>query len=500
MSILLKAAFVILTLGSSFFAGRFAAERVSAPTQTVASFGAFTPVQGQTYTLQGAGVNATQTTIPLASFTTPDGRALTMSMFGSIGYGAIEPNTTSKIEDITFTGITQNANGSAVLTGVSRGLDFVSPYLASSTLGKAHAGGSYFILSNTAGFYGQQFLFAGTNSTSSAVMVFGSTTPPRYDADPIWANFSTQVLADVSYVNSVVAAGAANASETVKGIIQLATGAQSAAGTSAGSTGARLVVPNSLATSTPYSGTPQGSFPTSAATGGKISQLWIDLTQAFSFSGGLTSTATTTLNCSNRLSNACIFNGIAYSLPTNISAGSSSVLAIDANGSQSWNQPSARTLFARNETVTTTATSPTTTLQTYFIPANTPSGSGVVKFSIQYGFVSASTFGCNFEVDYLNSSRAGTTTLSYTSAASPPGSIILQTDVMISGSGGVQYVNANTNTASATNANVITTTYNNPGVNFNLAAGSYLSVAAIRNGGATAQCTVFGVTGQVINP
>lgn len=263
-----------------------------------ASFGSFSPVQASQFTLAGAGITNSQTTIQLATFTLPDPNKtpITMSMFGSIGYGVLDPQT-SKIENISFTGVTQNNNGSATLTGVTRGISFYSPFVGSTTLSLSHAGGSSFILSNSAAFYGQ-FAFPNNTQTWLATQTYGSTTPPTYDADPIWANYSTQVFADVSYVNSVVAAGAANASETVKGIIQLATGAQAALGTSIGSTGARLVVPNSLATSTPYSGTPQGSFPTSAATGGKISQLWLDLTQTFAFLNAITAPTSTigTLN------------------------------------------------------------------------------------------------------------------------------------------------------------------------------------------------------------
>lgn len=298
--------------------------------QMTTALGAVTPVGSTQFTLAGAGVNSTQTTIPLASFTTPDGRPLTMAMFGTIGYGALEPQTTAKLEDVTFSGITQNTNGSATLTGVTRGNDFVTPYAASTTLAHSHAGGATFILTNTAGFY-TQFASVNNAQTISGIWTYGSTSPPRYDADPIWANFSTQVLADVSYVNSVVASGAANASETVKGIIQLATGAQAALGTSAGSTGARLVVPNSLATSTPNAITPVGSFPTTAAIGGKLSQLWLNLTQAFSFSGGLTSTATTTLAGSNVNSNALVINTVPYSFPSS-GVSSSTVWTFDANG------------------------------------------------------------------------------------------------------------------------------------------------------------------------
>lgn len=268
----------------------YAYSRVPVP-HVEQSFGSFTPVGGQTYTLSGSGVIATATTIPLTSFTTPDGRALTMSMFGSIGYAVLDPNSPSRIEDITFTGITQNANGTAILTGVSRGMDFVSPYTASSTLSQAHAGGSYLILSNSAGFYGQQFLFSNNNSSSTAFVTFSPTAPPAYypnvGQQAIGTyNSTTSEFASITYVNGVVAAGAANATAAVKGIIQLATAVQAAAGTALGSTGASLVPPNSLFNATQSATT---IIPVTN-TSGKLSQLFLDLTQAFTFS------TTTTFN------------------------------------------------------------------------------------------------------------------------------------------------------------------------------------------------------------
>src|SRR5262245_7943435 len=110
--------------------------------------GTFTPAQIPQTTLAGAGATSNAGSIILTSLETRDGRAVTMSMLGSTGYATIEPGS-SKEEIVSFTGITQNANGTATLTGVSRGLDFVSPYAASTTLQKSHAGGTYFIVSNT---------------------------------------------------------------------------------------------------------------------------------------------------------------------------------------------------------------------------------------------------------------------------------------------------------------------------------------------------------------
>ena len=279
----------LVAIGGLFAGLHYAPQTPAASTQ---SFGAFTPVESIPFTVAKT-VLPTDNTITLSSFTTPDGRNLTMSNFGSIGYGTLDPNNLQRLESITFSGIVDNANGTVTLTGVTRGNDFISPYSASSTLSQIHLVGSNFILSNTAGFYGQQFLFANNTATSSATLVFGSTTPPTYDADPIWANFSTQVLADVSYVNSVVAAGAANASETVKGIVQLATATQAALGTATGSTGARLDLPASLATSTPtFQGT--NVIPVTG-TSNKLSQLFLDLTQTFNVSGLWNFSATTTM-------------------------------------------------------------------------------------------------------------------------------------------------------------------------------------------------------------
>lgn len=158
----------------------------------------FQPVQASQFTLSGAGITNVQTTIQLTSFKLPDPSKtpITMSMFGSIGYAVIEPQT-SKIENVSFTGVTQNANGSATLTGVSRGLSFYSPYNASSTLGLSHAGGAYIILTNSGAFYGKQFAFV--NSPSYITEYWQFTNPPVFTN----AATTTSQAASVAYVNSV---------------------------------------------------------------------------------------------------------------------------------------------------------------------------------------------------------------------------------------------------------------------------------------------------------
>lgn len=214
------------------------------------AFASSLPVGVSQFFLAGAGTTSSASTIQLTSFTTPDGRPVTMSMFGTIGYAAIDPQTTSKIEDITFTGIVQNGNGTASLTGVTRGLDFVFPYASTGSLMKSHSGGATVIITNTAGFYYNEFTM--NNNSNLFTWPVASSSP-----------------ASKGYVDFVAFNGAAvlNASEILKGVVQLATGLQAASSTSSGSTGGRLVLPASIATTTFNSATAANVVPVTGITG-----------------------------------------------------------------------------------------------------------------------------------------------------------------------------------------------------------------------------------------
>lgn len=275
--------------------GFFVGQTYYTPATTAQKTGNFNTTGGGTYNLQ-ATITSNQTTIQLSSFLEPQSNIpYTMSYLNSsIEYATIAPQTSTS-EFISFTGITQNSDGSATLTGVQRGLDRSYPYTASTTLALPHAGQTRLILSNPPQVYNSYAaltnnnIFYGTNT-------FSSTSPAFYDADPIWTNFPGTIFADFNYVNSVVAAGAANGSETVKGVYQLATAAQAAIGASVGSTGARLVLGANLATTTPlFTGT--NVIPVTG-TNQKLSQLFLDLTQAFTFANNVTVSGTTTLSSS----------------------------------------------------------------------------------------------------------------------------------------------------------------------------------------------------------
>lgn len=197
------------------------------------TFASSLPVGGQTYYLAGAGINATQNTIQLTSLRTPDGTNITMSNFGTKGYGTLEPQTNSKIEFIDFTGITQNSNGTATLTGVTRGIGFVYPYASLSSLEKAHAGGAVFSVTNTPEFYYDEFVMQNNSNLF---------TWPSASSSP----------ASKGYVDYVAFNGAAVVPATMStpGVSQLATQLQTASSTVTNGAGYNLVIPSSNATST----------------------------------------------------------------------------------------------------------------------------------------------------------------------------------------------------------------------------------------------------------
>jgi len=110
-------------------------------------------IQAQPFTLS-VGISTTDTSITLQSFNLSDGTAIASGDLGSINYGTLEAGT-SREEQISFTGITTNGDGTVTLTGVTRGLGFgaADTYSEQSDLKKQHGAGSSFILSNTPAFY-----------------------------------------------------------------------------------------------------------------------------------------------------------------------------------------------------------------------------------------------------------------------------------------------------------------------------------------------------------
>lgn len=162
--------------------------RISSIEQSV-SLGAYNSSGGGTYRLKSS-IGITDSTVNLAEFKEPvSDIPYTMTYLNtSVGYGTIEPQIPSKSEFISFTGITQNSDGSAQLTGVSRGLSrSISTVgcIASSTLATRHGGQSAFILSDSPCHFSEYAVKRNDETISGSWTVptpsaAGNPTPKSY--------------------------------------------------------------------------------------------------------------------------------------------------------------------------------------------------------------------------------------------------------------------------------------------------------------------------------
>src|SRR5690348_4182855 len=96
--------------------------------------------QVQKFSLAGAGVSLGDSSMVLSSFKSIDGVPLTMADFGAQGFGTLEPGSNAQEEQIVFTGITQNLDGTATLTGI-KNVSFLASYTQTANFAKSHAGG-----------------------------------------------------------------------------------------------------------------------------------------------------------------------------------------------------------------------------------------------------------------------------------------------------------------------------------------------------------------------
>lgn len=252
--------------------------------------GAVNAVGGKVYYLAGSGVSSSASTIILTNFDVAGGTTnLTMSDFGDKGCGTIEPGHSTRQEFISFTGLTQNADGTATLSGVSRGLSPVPPYTASSTQQKAHSGGSQFVISNSPPCFYEGYASLSQDEAVTGLWSFNSYLPTT----SITATTSNQ-FTNKSYVDGVALVSAPVSDETTKGVVELGTQIEMASSTILGSTLAPLVLQSKYSTSSPYT---TGLFIPITRNDGKLNPNFIATTSndiynwagLSTFTGGLTS-------------------------------------------------------------------------------------------------------------------------------------------------------------------------------------------------------------------
>lgn len=230
----------------------------------------FRYAQLQPFALAGAGISIGATTITLQEFLSIDGTPLTMAAFGTIGYGTLEPNSFQREEQVSFTGITQNLNGTATLTGVKT-VNFLYPYTEAAGVTKSHPGGATFVITNTSGFY-NTFTNKNDDETILGAWVLPGTEPirPKLTVD-VDATDATSLIT-YGQLSRAVFGAVPSASTTVNGTVELATASELAAGTAVGGTGAFLVPANSS-----FNNTPGSQLVPVSTTNQIINQAWVDI-------------------------------------------------------------------------------------------------------------------------------------------------------------------------------------------------------------------------------
>lgn len=233
-----------------------------------------------------SGISSGATSARLRSFVDIYGNNLTMTMFGSIGYVTFEPGVRGKEEVVSFTGITNNGDGTQTITGLSRGLLSRYPFGSGGTA-RSHGSNTYVVVSNAGEFY-EQIAFKRNDETVSGLWTFNSQLPTSNLLATQTNQFVTQ-----AYVIGSVLSGAATATESVTGISRLATAAQTASST-ASTANTPLVIQAQTATDTPNTLTRATRVLMSDMTG-YLKQGWLNLSQAFTF-GDITATGTATFS------------------------------------------------------------------------------------------------------------------------------------------------------------------------------------------------------------
>lgn len=183
--------------------------------------------QLQPYSLSGAGASIGDTSITLKSMLDIDGNTLSMSgTFGSIGFGTLEPGNGANEEQISFTGLTNNSNGTVTLSGV-KSVAFVAPYTATSGLLKTHAGSTTFVISNTSGFY-DRLSAKDDDETITGLWNFPNNSNYPTVGTTYVAPTTDLQIATKKYADDLAIAGAPKASTTTFGIAILSTNPVSA--------------------------------------------------------------------------------------------------------------------------------------------------------------------------------------------------------------------------------------------------------------------------------
>ncbi len=225
-----------------------------------------------------AGASRSGTTLNVDPIIGFDGARWTMADSGSILFGKIDQGTTNE-EIISWNGMIDNTTY-YTLTGVIWGYESTGNTTTTDNY-KRHNSGAKLIITND-----DHYLEAVYDTLAYDATISGKKTFSVLPESSLSATTSNQFTIK-SYVDNIVNQGASTSTESIAGISYLATRIENASSTQWGITEPH-VQQSEHATSTPSSviaSLSNGIWDVWSEIGGKISQSWLDLTEAFTFSG-----------------------------------------------------------------------------------------------------------------------------------------------------------------------------------------------------------------------
>lgn len=170
-----------------------------------------------------SGISATATSLTVTPYPKDlDGTKLTMADFGTIGRMTVDPKVTSYEEIISFTGMTDNGDGTCTFTGLTRDLISKSPYTTPGT-GKIHGASAVVVFSDNPQAYFEFGALRNDNSWLGLNDFAVSPTVPTASSPLQAINFAQ--------LTAAMASGGVDMSTTVKGIGRTATSPNKTIGT-----------------------------------------------------------------------------------------------------------------------------------------------------------------------------------------------------------------------------------------------------------------------------
>lgn len=228
------------------------------------AFAALRVVQTPTYHLY-TGETSVATTMRITPYPTDlDGVKLTITDLGTTPTVTVDPKVTGSEEIESFTGITDNGDNTATLSGLSRDLQSKYPYTGTGT-GRSHGSGATVVFGNNPQIYGRLAAMENDNTwtgaqTFNGQTTFSATNIPVYSSTPTFGS-NGNVLVNKAYVDSGLLNGAATSTYGNQGLVQLANDAQIQASTASSTNGSPLVIPSRNASSTYGISTRAGIIP-----------------------------------------------------------------------------------------------------------------------------------------------------------------------------------------------------------------------------------------------